>query len=89
MFTLRELLMVSPSLVFFGMSLFVPVLAIGAIVHLMRSRQEGVDGFDRIVWALAILMVPVIGPVAYAVFGARALHGGQEPATEPAVMDGA
>lgn len=57
------------------MFLFGPVLTIWALVDLLRRPEVALKdvGFNRVVWALIIVLVGFFGPIAYLAFGRKQL----------------
>lgn len=47
------------------------VLAIYALVDLVQTRDEDVQGLPKLVWVVLIVLIWVIGPVAWLVAGKR------------------
>jgi hypothetical protein len=47
------------------------VLAVYALVDLVQTRDEDVQGLPKLVWVLLIVLVWVVGPVAWLLAGSR------------------
>jgi len=45
------------------------ILLVTAIVHLVRN--ERLDQANKIIWALVIVFVNIIGPILYLIFGRK------------------
>lgn len=56
-------------LIFLLINLLLFILLIWAIVDLVRSEFK--DSTNKIIWALVIIFVPLIGPVLYLVIGRK------------------
>ena len=56
-----------------GIFLFVAsfALAIGGLVHLMRTDDENVRFLSKFAWSIIIVFVPFIGPIAWFGIGRR------------------
>ena len=47
------------------------VLAVYALVDLVQTRDEDVQGLPKLVWVLLIVLVWVVGPLAWLLAGSR------------------
>jgi len=59
------------------------VLAIYCLVQVVQSRPETVRSLPKWLWALVVLAIPVLGPVAWLVVG-RPRDGRRRPPRRPA-----
>jgi Phospholipase_D-nuclease N-terminal len=60
------------------------VLAIYCLVQVVQARPEMVRALPRWLWALVVLAVPVLGPVAWLVVGRPRGGGRRRPPPRPA-----
>jgi hypothetical protein len=47
------------------------ILAVYALVDLVQTRDEEIQGLPKLVWVLLIVLIMVIGPLAWLVAGRR------------------
>lgn len=47
------------------------ILAVYALVDLVQTRDEEIQGLPKLVWVVIILLIGVIGPIAWLVAGRR------------------
>jgi hypothetical protein len=58
--------MFGPNIYFLLIILGVPILAVTQILDLVRRPDSDFSGrHDKLIWALAIVGIPIIGPLAY------------------------
>src|SRR6187431_312994 len=61
------------------------VLAVYALVDLVQTKDEDVQGLPKLVWVLLIVLVWVVGPLAWLVAGRK---GRGLPGLPPRTTDG-
>ncbi len=68
------------------------VLAVYALVDLVQTKDEDVQGLPKLVWVLLIVLVWVVGPLAWLLAGSRSrtlpgllprADGGPRPGSRP------
>lgn len=55
-------------------------LAVWAMVDVLQTPEEKLQGMPKVLWVLLILIVPLIGPLVY-LFAGKVRGGGRNPAT--------
>jgi Phospholipase_D-nuclease N-terminal len=63
------------------------VLAIYCLVQVVQSRPETVRALPRWLWALVIVAIPLLGPVAWLVLGRPRDRGSPPRRTRPLAPD--
>lgn len=80
------------SILFVGLLLplliIIPALTVWALIDLLRrpASDWSDSGQDRIVWALVVVLVGVIGPVLYLTLGRSMLNAAQSNPNTPVAM---